>query len=70
MIHPSVHHDGRTMCCKYNLHIGIERQYEVDELLLSLHMQAHLRLIHKQHIRATVLDEHREQYDEHLLLAA
>ena len=33
-------------------------------------MQAHLGLVHEEHIRLTVLDEHREQDDEHLLLAA
>ena len=52
-----------------NLYIGIEQENHVYELLLPIDMQAHLRLVHKKDIMLVVLDEHSEQYGEHLLFA-
>ena len=69
-IGPSVHDNGRRVCGQYNLYVGIEREDEVDESLLPVDMQAHFGFVHEEHVVLSVLDEHGEQDDEHLLLAA
>ena len=53
-----------------NLHVGVQAFYHLDEALLPVDMQAHLGLVHEEHIGAVVLDEHGQQDDQHLFLAA
>ena len=53
-----------------NLYVGVELEDEVYELLLPVYVQAHLGLVHEQHVGLVVLDQHGEQDGEYLLLAA
>ena len=51
-----------------NLHIRIEIENHVDEVLLPIDMKAHLWFVHKEYIVLIVLNEHGEQDGKHLLL--
>ena len=53
-----------------DLYIGVEFEYQVDEPLLPFDVEAHLGLVHEEHVVLPVLDEHGKQDDQHLLLAA
>ena len=66
MVHPAIHDHGRTVGGDDELHVGIELQNEVDELLLPFKVQAHLGLIHEQHIGELVFHQHGEQNHQHL----
>ncbi len=57
------------MGCKHNLHVRIEFKNHFYELLLPIDMKTNLRFVHEKHIMLSVLNEHGEQYGEHLLLA-
>ena len=50
--------------------VGVEFEYQVDEPLLPFDVEAHLGLVHEEHVVLSVLDEHGKQDDQHLLLAA
>ena len=67
-VHPSVHDHGGGVGGEDDLHVGVEAEDEVDELLLPFHVQAHLGLVHEEHIVFLVFHEHGEQDDEDLLL--
>lgn len=70
LVGPSVHDDSRRVGGEDDLHVGVEAENHVDELLLPVDMEAHLRLVHEEYIRLLVFDEHGEQDGQHLLLAA
>ena len=53
-----------------NLHIRIQLQAEVYQPLLPLHVERHLRLVHKEHVRLIILHQHRQQDNQDLLLTA
>ena len=51
-----------------NLHIGVQFQYQFYQPLLPFYVQAHLGLIHKEHVGVVVLHQHGQQDGQHLLL--
>ena len=50
-----------------NLHIRIEVENHVDEVLLPIDMKTHLGLVHEEYIVLIVLNEHGEKDGKHLL---
>ena len=52
-----------------NLHPRVQLHYQVDEPFLPLYVQAHLRLVHEEHVGLLVFHKHRQQDGQHLLLA-
>ena len=53
MVYPSVHYHRRRVRGENYLHVRVEREYEFDEPLLPVDVQAHLRLVHEQIILTT-----------------
>ena len=53
-----------------DLAVGVQLRDQVDEPFLPFDVQAHLRLVHEEHIGQVVFHQDGEQDDQHLLLAA